>query len=621
MDSYSQGRHFAAGAVMLLVVAIGQVQATNRHVTNNTSVVLLGSTALGATATANGSQDDADKSKNSPSRPAISTHGMISSAHPLATQAGLDILAAGGNAFDAAVAVAATLNVVEPMMSGLGGYGVMLIYDASKREVRFLDGSGRMPEALNSDVFRPPTPNYLQNRRGAKVVSTPGNANTWEMLSKSYGKLKWQQLFRAAIKLADEGFIVTENTAGFIQFGFPDFPEYAKSIYGYKGEPLKAGQRLVQKDLAKSLNMIAEQGASAIYGGELGKAIDASMRETGGFLTMEDLRKNRAEWWRPISIDYRGYRVVAPSAPTNAWNGLLRLGIMSRFNVSSLGHNSPAYLHRYAEVTKLAYRDRLEFAGDPDVKPPPLDKLLSESYWSEMAGRINLQRATPFEALNEPVTAGQHTTHFVVADRWGNVVCATQTIGNLFGSKIMVKGTGIWLNDSLSYSTFEPKGNPMDAFPGRWKLSGFCPVIIIRDGKPWVAIGTPGGHTILQTVPQMVINIVDFDMDIQQAIAAPRISFVELPPPAVLLLPASRALSVPGAQSEPNVLLIEEGVPELIRKQLSAMGHNIRVVPRTSLLKGIGNAHGLTIEYDSTGNPVRFTGGSDPRGEGVAMGQ
>jgi len=554
-----------------------------------TALLIFFSIFVGATAAPTDSQND-DFKKNTPTHPAVGTSGMVSSAHPLATQAGLDILAAGGNAFDAAVAIAATLNVVEPMMSGIGGYGAMIVYDAKKGETRFLDSSGRVPAALNSDVFRAPTPNYLENRRGAKVVSTAGNVNAWEALSKSYGKLKWQRLFEAAIKVGGEGFIISERTATYIKSEFPSFPECAKSIYGHNGEPLQAGERLVQKDLARSLRMIAEQGAKVVHGGELGNAIDSAIRESGGFLTVDDLRKNRAEWWKPIGIDYRGYKVVTASAPTNAWNALLRLGIMSRFDLRALGHNSVAYLHTYAEVTKLAYGARLKYAGDPEVSPPPLERLFSEKYWADEAAKINPWRATPFEPSKDLSSREQHTTHFVVADRWGNVVCATQTLGNLFGSKVMAKGTGIWLNDALSYSTFEPKGNPMDVFPGRRKLAGYCPIIIMRDGRPWVALGTPGGHTIVQTAPQMVINILDFGMDIQQAIAAPRLSFVE-----------------------PDLIAVDETVPESVRNELITMGHKVDT-------RRLGNAHGLTIEYDSQGTPIRFTGGSDPRGEGVAIG-
>lgn len=550
--------------------------------------ILTAMLAVGAVGANNSTNDS--QNENTPTTPAIGAAGMVSSAHPIATQAGLDILAAGGNAFDAAIAVAATLNVVEPMMSGVGGYGAMVIYDANKRETKFLDSSGRVPATLNSDVFRAPTPNYQKNRVGAKSVSTPGNANAWEALSKSQGKLEWRRLFDAAIKAADEGFVISEKTAGYIKSEFNAFPDQAKNIYGRNGEPLKAGDRLTQKDLAASLRLIAEQGAKAIHNGELGKAIDSTMREVGGFLTIDDLRNNRAEWREPISIDYRGYRVVTAGAPTNAWNGLLRLGIMSRFDPASLGHNSAPYLHRYAEVTKLAYIARLRFAGDPDISPPPLDKLLSKKYWSEEAAKVNSQYSTPFEAPTNSSTQDEHTTHFVVADAQGNIVTATQTLGNLFGSKVMAKGTGIWLNNSLAYSTFEPKGNRMDAFPGRRKLAGFCPIIILRDEKPWVAIGTPGGHTIVQTVPQMVINLIDFRMDIQQAITAPRISFIE-----------------------PNLIAVDQGVDRLIINRLKTMGHRL-------VTRNLGNAHGLAIEYDAKGKVVRFTGGADPRGEGAAIG-
>lgn len=527
-------------------------------------------------------------------KPAQSTQGMVSSAHPLATEAGLEMLAAGGNAFDAAVAVAATLNVVEPAMSGMGGYGTILVYHAESGRVRFLNSSGRLPSAINSDVYRAPTPGHLENRRGAKAVSTPGNVRAWEAMSRTYGSRPWATLFASAIRHADEGFTLRPRDASQIEGGFADFPANAKAFFGRDGKALAAGERLVQRDLARSLRRVAEQGAQALYGGELGQSIDAAMRATGGFLSLEDLERSTAEWWEPIRIRYRGYDVVTASPPANAFDALVRLGIMSRFDVRDLGHNSTGYLHRFAEATKHGFWVRLRWAGDPDVAPPPIERLLSESYWTEQAGRIDAERATRFvppAAFAENPGEARHTTHFVVADRFGNVVSATQTLGNLFGARIMPPGTGIWLNNSLAYSTFEPKGNPMDAHPGRRKLSGDVPVIVLRDGRPWIAIGTPGGHSIGQTVPQMLMNLIDFGMDVQAAIAAPRISF-----------------------SEPDSLDIEPGVPEPVRAALRRLGHNIRL--RTS----IGNAHGLTIEYDSGGAPVRFSGGADPRGSGLARG-
>jgi len=528
---------------------------------------------------------------NTTTTPAISKHGMVSTAHTIATEAGLSILEKGGNSFDAAVAVAAVLNVVEPMMSGIGGYGTIIIYDATKGEARFLDSSGKIPQAVNSDVFRAPTPHYIENRRGPKAVSTPGNVNAWEAMSKEYGKLKWQELFETAIIVAEKGFVISENTAAMISVAFKYFPDHARLFYGNNGKPLLAGEKLIQKDLARSLRLIAEQGTRAVYGGEIGKAIDKAMRESGGFLSLTDLINDTAEWWKPISINYRGYDVITASPPSTAFPSLIRLGLMSQFDVKKMGHNSAAYLHHFAEVTKHSFWCRLAFAGDPDINPPPLDKLLSEKYWKEQAAKIDPQQAKQFKPPDVTNQPDKHTTHFVVADKWGNIVCATQTLGNLFGSRIMPEGTGIWLNNSLAYCTFEPKGNPMDAHAGHRKLSGDCPTLIMKSRKPWVAIGTPGGHTIGQTVPQMVMNMIDFGMDIQQAIAAARISFVE-----------------------PDFLVVETGIAESVRQELTVLGHKVRV------RRGIGNAHGLTIEYDQNGKPIKFTGGSDPRGEGLAKG-
>ncbi|MFQ5633014.1 MAG: gamma-glutamyltransferase family protein, partial [bacterium] len=436
-------------------------------------------------------------STNTESSPATGTRGMVSAAHPLATEAGLDILEQGGNAFDAAVAIAAVLNVVEPMMSGIGGYGTIVVYDAEEGKAHFLNCSARIPKATNSDLMRAPAPNYEQNRRGAKAVSTPGNVPAWAAMSERFGALPWENLFDRAIALADSGFELDERTASFIERAFPEFSEYSKAIYGENGEPLQAGGTLLQNDLANSFRLIAQNGAAVIQTGDLAQKIDAAMREADGFLTIDDLRASQGEWWKPISIDYRGYEVINASPPSTAFPSLIRLGLMSRFDVQSYGHNSTAFLHRFAEATKHAFWCRLRYAGDPDYNPPPLDRLLSENYWQEQVAQIDPDEARSFVPPTQFSDAEmQHTTHFVVADRWGNIVSATQTLGNAFGSRIMPEGTGLWLNNSLAYCTFEPKGNPMDAHAGRHKLSGDCPTIILREGKPWVAIGTPGGHTI-----------------------------------------------------------------------------------------------------------------------------
>jgi gamma-glutamyltranspeptidase/glutathione hydrolase len=286
---------------------------------------------------------------------------------------------------------------------------------------------------------------------------------------------------------------------------------------------------------------------------------------------------------------------------------LVRLGIIGQFDLKASYHNSVSYVHALTEISK-----RLTSTGgkyvDQETGQVQLDTLLSEKYWASEAEEIDFSQASPYDPVIEvdsaktcsptnytPTTSSdtqQHTTHFVVADRKGNVVSSTETLGNVFGSKVMPEGTGIWLNDEVAWARFEPAGNPFDAAPGRQIPYALSPTLVMRDGRPWIAIGTPGGRTILQTTPQMLTNVIDFDMDIQQAIAAPRFSFVI-----------------------PDLLDVEEGIPISVRNELSAMGHNVYVDEQ-----GLGNAYGLTIEYGPEGNPVRFTGGADPRGEGAAIG-
>ena len=342
-----------------------------------------------------------------------------------------------------------------------------------------------------------------------------------------------------------------------------------------------------------------------MYGGELGEAMVSEVQQSGGFLTMEDLRNNRAEWRETVGADYRGHRVVTASPPATSWGALMRLGIMGQFDLKKSDHNSVSYIHALTEIAKRAVYQAPP--ADPETGEIPLDQVLSERFWASEAAKIDFSRAAPYEPpiktdtalscsptnytpTNVPDTQ-QHTTHFVVADREGNVVSSTQTLGNVFGSKVMPEGTGIWLNDALAWARFEPPGNPFDAAPGRQLPYALAPTIVERDGKPRIALGTPGGRSILQITPQMLMNLIDFDMDVQRAVSAPRFNL-----------------------TIPDLLMVEEGIPLSVREKLAAMGHKVYVQP------DLGNAHALTIEYGADGHPVRFTGGSDPRGEGAAIG-
>ncbi len=511
--------------------------------------------------------------------------GSVASAHPLATQAGMKILENGGNAYDAAIAVASTLNVVEPMMSGIGGYGTILIYNAKDGRIRFLNPSGRFPIATNTDLMRPPTPGYMENRTGPKSISTPGNLNAWKAMHEAYGTQEWSVLFESAIGHAENGFQVTPALAQWIERAHGDFSTYAKTFYGAEG-PLQEGELLIQTDLAKTFRTIQSEGVDPFYRGVIAEAIDQEMKEAESFLSIEDLRSNEAEWWDPISIDYKGYEVYTAALPANSFAAFVNLGIMRELPEQDLSHNSPEYLHLFAEMTKESYKARLAYSFDPEVQEAPLDSLFSKEVLQQMAQNLDREAATTFVPPFDPNS--KNTTHFVVMDQWGNIVSATQTLGNLFGSRIMVKGTGVWLNNSMAYSTFEPKGNPMDAFPGRHKLSGDCPVIIMKDGKPWAALGSPGGHTITQNLPQIIFNLIDFNMSMQDAIDAPKLSFVE-----------------------PNRIFVDDFMEDELVDQLSAKGHEVS--------RGrIGNAQGIKIIYDENGI-AGFDVGIDKRGEGRFM--
>lgn len=515
---------------------------------------------------------------------AQNTNGVVSSARPIATAVGMKILQNGGNAFDAAIAVAATLNIVEPMMSGIGGYGTILIYDAKKKQIRFLNCSGKIPVNTNSDLMRPPTIDYEANRHGAKSVSTPGNLHAWEAMHQQYGSVEWKSLFTDPINIADTGFAIDVLLARAIGFLFNGFSDYTKSFYGKNGKPIARGEKLVQKDLAATFKQIATKGVDVFYEGSIANSIDKTMQSMGGFLRLADLKNDKAEWWDPVKYAYKGYDVYTASPPSNAFAGLVALGLMDQFRNLHLQANSLEYLHLLAEICKRSYASRLKYSGDPDLQKVPIDSILSAAFLSREAKSIDTTKVTPFTTLLAG-NAGRHTTHFVVMDKWGNIVSATQTLGEFFGSGIMPEGTGIWLNNSLAYCTYEPKGNPMDAFPGHHKLSGDCPVIIMKDNLPWAALGTPGGHTITQNTPQIIFNMIDFNMNLQQAIDAPKIAF-----------------------QEPNELAVEEGIPPVIQNGLKMKGHHIV----TDDVR-IGNAHGIRIIRNEKGNIKDVEVASDKR--------
>lgn len=520
-------------------------------------------------------------------------NGAVASGHPLATQAGLEVLEKGGNAFDAAITVASVLNVVEPAMSGLGGYGSTLIYDAQKKEIRYLNSSGKFPLKTNSDLMRAPTAGYLINQKGPKSISTPSNLNAWWEMHSKYGQMPWEDLFKPAISYAKFGFPVSPYIAKLIASSFDEFSDYSKSFYGKEGHPLKEGETLVQKDLGRTYELIAAEGVEPFYRGEIAWLIDRQLNELESFLSIEDLSADIAEWWEPMMLNYRGYDVYTMGTPGNGFSALFTLGVMEQFPLNKFKHNSSPYLHILAEVLKESCKVRLTHSGSLQERDNIVSNILSHGNFLSVANSINRAKASHFDIHHGK--EGLNTTHFVIVDKWGNIVSSTQTLGLGFGSKVMIESTGIWMNNSMAFSTFEPKGNPMDVFPGQYKLSSNSPIIIMKDGLPWAALGTPGGHTIPQNVAQIIINMVDFNMNMQEAIDAPKLAFFE----------------------EDNVICTEKGMQKSAVTSLKKMGHTIdndNIAAYIGLSGKIGNAMGVKLFHNK--GRISFDIGIDRRKDG-----
>ena len=314
------------------------------------------------------------------------------------------------------------------------------------------------------------------------------------------------------------------------------------------------------------------------------------MKEVDSFLTIEDLRADVAEWWDPVKINHKGYDIYTAGTPGNGFTALFTLGVMEQFPLERLKHNSPQYLHTLIEVLKESSKVRLNYPGSLEEKNNIINHVLTSNNFQSIVNSIETTKTSDFNVHSS--SEGINTTHFVVMDKWGNIVSSTQTLGFGFGSKVMVEGTGIWMNDSVAFSTFEPKGNPMDALPGRYKLSSNSPVIIMKKGLPWAALGTPGGHTITQNVAQLVINLIDFKMNMQQAIDSPKLVFIY----------------------EKNIVCTESGIPQFVVSSLKKMGHvvdNKHIKNYIGLSGKIGNAMGIKIIYNKY--DVSFDVGIDKR--------
>ena len=526
--------------------------------------------------------------------------GMIASAHPLASLAGVRILMEGGNAIDAVVAVAAALNVVEPYMSGMGGDGYMHIYSAREQEHTVLDYMGRSPYGATFEEVGDPE----SRARGPRSPLVPGACGGWLAALERYGSMDAAAVFQPAIEYAEQGFPLTVNNAEFIDFNVPEMLRHPSTTETYlpHGRAPVAGEIMTQPDLAKSMRAIAEGGAEVFYRGEIADRLVRYMEENGGFITHRDLRDFAVEWQEPISVPYRGYRVFAPPPPCQAIQYLETLNIMEGFDVAELGHNRAATLHRFIEAAKMAQADRAEYAG---IDNPPTAGLLSKEYASQRRAEIGA-RARPSGGerytsvkMEDEVLAGdprqwmhsECTTHFSAIDADGNAVGVTQSLGAGFGSAVVIPGTGIALNNFLNWMDGDPQ-SPNVVGPGLKTEMCMSPVQVWDEQGLRFLIGTPGSYGILQTTPQMIMNVIDHDMNIQAAIEAARVK-----------------ATTPGP-----VVDVETRIGEDVLLELTQMGHHLnRLGPWNA---GVGGGQGILVDPESGG----FMGGADPRRDGYALG-
>jgi len=466
-------------------------------------------------------------------RPATGSRGMVVSNHPLASAAGAEMLAAGGNAVDAAVATLFTLTVVEPMMVGLlgGGFANLRLPDGRQT---ILEGQGRCPQGVGPHTFTPDpdaAPGALdavgrRNSVGRAAVATPGNLMAWCQMLARHGRLALADVVEPAIRHATRGFAATPYLADCVRDCAADLALDATiaAVFLPGGQPLAAGARVANPAYADTLRTIVRDGPGALYGGALGACVADDMQRHGAYLTLDDLRAYRTSDMPVLRAMYRGFEVTGPPPPCA---GPLHIGqmlaLLEGLDVAGAGFGSADNVHLLAEVLKMAFADRAAVTADPDFVPAPVGRLLSADYAALRRAQIDPARAQAWLAGVAPGNAeSANTTHLTVADHEGHIVCATQTINSLFGARYMVPGTGLIPNNYLY--VFNPRpGLAQSLAPGKRVTSSMAPLIVLKDGRPRFALGLPGGLRIFPSALQAVLNLIDHGMSLQEAVEAPRV--------------------------------------------------------------------------------------------------
>jgi len=470
--------------------------------------------------------------------PVAAEHGMVVTAQHLATHVGVDVLKAGGNAVDAAVAVGYALAVVYPAAGNLGGGGFMTIQLADGRKT-FLDFREKAPLAATADMYLDRDGNVIKGAStyGYLAVGVPGTVSGLEYARKKYGTLRRAQLLAPAIRYARDGFVLDQGDIDMLQTANRYFRQDPPSaaIFLNRGEPFRVGQKLVQKDLAHTLQLISEYGTDGFYKGAVAQAIAASMRAGGGIITQHDLAQYNTRELKPVECSYRGYGIVSAPPPSSGGVTLCEmLNVLSGYPLEKLGYRSAQAMQYQIEAMRHAYVDRNSYLGDPDFVHNPLKRLLSQNYAAKIRADIAPHKAGISLEIQPGVAPheGTNTTHYSIIDRWGNAVSVTYTLNSWFGAKVTVAHTGVLLNnemDDFTSKVGEPnqfglvQGRANVIAPGKRPLSSMTPTIVdAKDGKPLLVLGTPGGSRIITVVMLTILNVLDYGMDIQQAVDAPR---------------------------------------------------------------------------------------------------
>ena len=530
--------------------------------------------------------------------PVVANNGMVATEQELASRIGLDILKAGGNAVDAAVGIGFALAVALPNAGNLGGGGFMMVHDAKTGKSVALDFREVAPLKATRNMYLDDKGNVINGKSlyTHYAVGVPGTVAGMEHALKKWGTLPLDKVIAPSIALAEKGFPVSETLAKILRQEQKNMGKWPATteIFWKDGAPLKRGDLLVQKDLAQSMRLIAQQGAKAFYEGAIAQKIAAEMAPHAGAVTLQDLREYKVAEREPVRGTYRGHEVVTMPPPSSGGTHLVQiLNMLEQWPLAQWGQNSAQTLHHMAESSKLAYADRSEYLGDPDFVKIPLKGLTSKRYAESLAKTIDPNRARPAKEIKpgqpQPYESDQ-TTHYSVVDKAGNAVAVTYTLNTNFGSGIVAKGTGILLNNEMDDFAAKPGvanayglvGGDANAVAAKKRpLSSMTPTLVLKDGKPTLVTGSPGGARIITTVLQTVVNTVDFGNNPAEAAAAPRVHH----------------------QWTPDELRVEKGLSPDTLALLKQRGHNIAVKPSMGRTQTIQIRNGMLYGYSDPRNP------------------